>query len=444
MPNSDISPAPSVKSINRQILAIAVPAIIANITTPLLSIVDVTIVGHLGSDAFLAAIAIGGSMFNMLYWLFGFLRMGTSGLTAQAFGAGDRKAQSLTLYRSLAIAFAAGTVMILLQTPIADLTLLFMDADPHTSALARHYFSICVSGAPAALGTFALSGWFLGMQNSRAQMWISLVINVSNIALSLCMVYLLHLGITGVACGTLAAQWTGLGTALVLLRRYGVGRPDWARIPDMQELRRFFAVNSDIFLRTVCLVCVTVWFTRAGARQSTAMLDVNTLLLQLFMLFSYFMDGFAFAGEALCGRYTGAHNNRDLRRCIRALLTWGAALAALFTAMYALAGTDFIRMMSSHTSVTDLSAEYMAWAVVVPIAGFLSFTWDGIMIGTTMTRTMLATMSAATAVYFAIYFVWFPTLGNHALWLAFVSYLLVRGLAQTILWKIISKRHNRS
>lgn len=295
-----------VKSINRQILAIAVPAIIANITTPLLSIVDVTIVGHLGSDAFLAAIAIGGSMFNMLYWLFGFLRMGTSGMTAQAFGANDTKSQSLTLYRAMVVAFAAGIAIIVLHVPIADLTLKFMDADQTTTLLARKYFSICVFGAPAVLGTYSLSGWFLGMQNSRAQMWISLVINLTNIAASLCLVYLLNLDITGVACGTLAAQWIGLATALTLCRRYGIKRPSWAQILKVTELRRFFSVNTDIFLRTLCLVCVTVWFTRAGARQSTAILDVNTLLLQLFMLFSYFMDGFAFAGEALCGRYAGA------------------------------------------------------------------------------------------------------------------------------------------
>ncbi|MDE7443019.1 MAG: MATE family efflux transporter, partial [Muribaculaceae bacterium] len=309
-----------VKHINRQILAIAVPAIIANITTPLLSIVDVTIVGHLGSDAFLAAIAIGGSMFNMLYWLFGFLRMGTSGLTAQAFGANDANAQALTLYRAILMAFAAGLIMILLHAPIADITLSFMDANTTTTQLAREYFSICIYGAPAVLGTYVLSGWFLGMQNSRAQMWISLVINVTNIVASLCLVYLLNLDITGVACGTLTAQWIGLLTALILSRRYSIKRPTLKMILRISELRRFFAVNTDIFLRTLCLVCVTVWFTRAGAQQSTIILDVNTLLLQLFMLFSYFMDGFAFAGEALCGRYAGARHEQGLNRCIKTLL----------------------------------------------------------------------------------------------------------------------------
>lgn len=429
------------KSINRQILAIAIPAIIANITTPLLSIVDVAIVGHLGSDAFLAAIAIGGSMFNMLYWMFGFLRMGTSGLTAQAYGADDRTAQSLTLYRSLVVASAAGLAIIALHTPIANVILRFMDAGAETSQLARNYFSICVFGAPAVLATYALSGWFLGMQNSRAQMWISLVINMTNIAASLTLVYALHLDIKGVACGTLIAQWTGLASALMLLKRYGIRKPAWSHILNMAELRRFFAVNTDIFLRTLCLICVTVWFTRSGARQSTAILDINTLLLQLFMLFSYFMDGFAFAGEALCGRYTGASHSDGLHHCIRALLRWGGTLALMFTAIYAVAGEEFIRLMSAHESVTALASDYMAWAVVVPMAGFLSFTWDGIMIGTTMTRCMLAAMAVATAVYFTVYHIWHVSLGNHALWLAFVCYLFTRGAVQTVMWKMLSKKH---
>ena len=305
----------------------------ANITTPLLGMVDVAVTGHLGKAAYLAAIAVGGSMFNMLYWLFGFLRMGSSGMPAQAYGADDRRATDLILYRALLVAFIAGAIIIALQTPISGIVLRFMDPDPDTLGFATRYFEICVWGAPAVLGTYALGGWFLGMQNSRAQMWMSIVINLANIAVSLTLVYGFRLTIEGVATGTMTAQWLGLVTGLLICRRYRPTGRSWSEIADMRQLQRFFAVNTDIFLRTVCLVAVTVWFTRAGAQQGTVMLAVNALLMQLFMLFSFFMDGFAFAGEALCGRDVGRHDIGGLRRSIKALFSWGAGLALLFTAI---------------------------------------------------------------------------------------------------------------
>lgn len=309
--------------VNRNILQLAVPSIVTNITTPLLALMDVTIAGHMGAPVYIAAIAVGGSMFNMLYWLFGFLRMGSSGMTAQAYGADDSAATATILRQALLVAIIAGLAMIALRTPICDMIIRFMDTDDTTSALASEYFHILIWGAPPYLATFALSGWFLGMQNSKVTMWTSILINVTNIVASLSLVYIFHLGIAGIATGTLIAQWTGFSVLLLLaLRRCSDARAPLRDIFDMPRLKRFFRVNTDIFLRTVCLVSVTMWFTRMGAIQGERMLAVNALLMQFFTLFSYFMDGFAFAGEALTGRYKGAADHMMMRRAIRALLRW--------------------------------------------------------------------------------------------------------------------------
>lgn len=416
------------KSLNNTILALALPAIVANITTPLLSLVDLAIVGRLGSAAFVAAIAVGGTVCNMLYWLFGFLRTGTSGLTAQAYGMEGRRpaspsATTLIGLRSLLIALALGLLIVILKAPLIHLSLRILD--PESSELATAYLRIVLWGAPAVLMQFSLTGWFIGRQNTRTPMIISLVINVTNIAASLLLVYVFHLGIKGVAIGTLSAQWIGAILALILALRTHRGA---SAVFDLAKLRRFFSINLDIFLRTLCLIAVTVWFTRAGARQGDVMLAVNTLLLQFFTLFSYFMDGFAFAGEALCGKYYGAKDLAALHRCIKALMRWGIALALLATAIYGLGGEAFLHLLTSDVHIVRAAEPYRLWAVAIPLAGFMAFTADGIAIGLTRTRAMLASMAAASAIYFALYFLLTPSLGNHALWLAFLAYLLSRGL----------------
>lgn len=415
--------------VNRNILQLAVPSIVTNITTPLLALMDVTIAGHMGAPVYIAAIAVGGSMFNMLYWLFGFLRMGSSGMTAQAYGADDSAATATILRQALLVAIITGLTMIALRTPICDLIIRFMDTDAATSALATEYFHILIWGAPPYLATFALSGWFLGIQNSKVTMWTSLLINVTNIAASLSLVYIFHLGIAGIATGTLIAQWTGFITLLVLaLRRCADTHAPLRDIFYLPHLQRFFRVNTDIFLRTVCLVAVTMWFTRMGAIQGERMLAVNALLMQFFTLFSYFMDGFAFAGEALTGRYTGASDHVMMRRAIHALLRWGAAVAVIFCALYILAGDMLLHLLSSDAGINSMAHKYLLWIATVPIAGFLAFTWDGIFIGATATRHMLLSMAIATVAFFIAQAISFPRLANHGLWLAFIIYLSVRGL----------------
>lgn len=427
--------------INRLILSLAIPSIVANITTPLLGIVDVAIVGHLGSAFYLAAIALGGTMFNMMYWLFGFLRMGTSGMTAQAFGAADRRSEAHALYRSLVVALSAGVMLIALQEPLGSFVLRFLDSDEVTLPLVRLYFSICVWGAPAVLGGFALGGWLVGMQDSRATMWVSIIVNVCNIAVSLVLVYVFDMGIGGVATGTLVAQWVGFVAGLAMVwRLHRPVWPEWHAIFISGELKRFFSVNTDIFLRTLCLVAVTVWFTKSGARQSAVMLAVNALLMQLFTLFSYFMDGFAFAGEALCGRFTGSGDRQAFRRSVASLMMWGAGVASVFTLLYLAGGERFVGLMSDDSEVVTVAGEYFGWAVAVPLAGFLAFTWDGVFVGVTRTRLMLMSMVCAAAVYFAVYSIFFRALGNHALWLAFILYLAVRGVFQTVAYYVYIRK----
>lgn len=422
-------------SIHREILALSIPAIIANITTPLLSLVDVAIVGNMGSAVYIAAIAIGGTIFNMLYWPFAFLRMGSSGMTAQAYGANDQKQCSLVLYRSLVVATIVGLSIIILQQLIANGAFHFMDITDDTLAYSRLYFNVCIWGAPAMLGSFALSGWLIGMQNSRATMWISIFINLLNISTSLILVYQFKMGIKGVAIGTLASQWGGFILGLIIVKlKYSLTPQSISEILNRKGLKRFFSINIDIFLRTLCLVAVTLWFTRLGAQQSNVILAVNTLLMQLFILFSYFMDGFAYAGEALAGKYVGAKEPQLLKQSINALFKWGIGMAILFTMIYLFGGERFLSLLSTDIDVVKASATYFPWAIAIPLCGFMAFTWDGIFIGATRTRAMLASMFTAMITFFVIIFTLMPHYGNNALWLAFLCYLIIRGVVLNILY----------
>ncbi len=409
----------------------------SNITTPVLSIVDTAIVGHIGAAVYIGAIAIGGSMLNMLYWLMNFLRMGSSGLTAQAFGAGNRNDCYAVLWRGLSVGFVAAFAIWALSAPVCKGMLLFMDADERTSELAARYFYIVIAGAPAVMGNYALSGWFLGMQDSRTPMWMALITNVVNIALSLTLVIGFGMKIEGVAGGTLVAQWVGFIYGLVCAaRHYNLPRPKWPEVLRRTDLRRFFAINTDIFLRTACLVAVTLWFTRSGATQGADILAANAILMQFFLFFSYFMDGFAFAAEALCGKYHGASDRTALHKCIYAIFRWGAAIAIIFAAIYLAGGRTAITLLTDDATVADTASHFIGWAVLMPLAGFAAFVWDGVYTGLTLTRRMMQAMAMAMIIFFAICHLLRPSLGNHGLWTAFLAYLLARGLLQTLFWRL--------
>lgn len=422
--------------INKQILHIAIPSIVSNITVPLLGLVDVTIVGHLGSASYIGAIAVGGMLFSMIYWIFGFLRMGTGGLTAQAYGSHNLKEATRILQRSIAVSMLLALALLILQYPIRVIAFLIIDASPDVRQLAASYFHICIWGAPATLGLYGFTGWFIGMQNSRFPMFIAITQNIVNIAASLFFVFALGMKVEGVALGTLIAQYAGLLMAYLLwLRYYRPLRKHLSRkhIFEREAMVRFFQVNRDIFLRTLCLVAVTVFFTSTGAAYGDVTLAVNTLLMQLFTLFSYILDGFAYAGEALSGKHIGANNRTALRLTVRNLFGWGLALALMFTLLYGIGGKGFLRLLTNDEQVILASATYFYWVLAIPLVGFSAFLLDGICIGATATRLMLRAMIVASAGFFLVYYGFRSSLGNHALWMAFILYLLLRGVVQAIL-----------
>lgn len=404
---------------------------------PLLGLVDTAIVGHMGVARYIGAIAVGSMLFNVTYWLFTFLRMGTGGLTAQAFGRGDITEAAITGIRALIISTLIGAGIILLQVPLFTFALWIISPDESIIDLVWTYCRICVWGAPASLALFAMNGWFIGMQNTRIPMFISIIQNLVNILASLIFVYALQMKIEGVAMGTLIAQWTGAAGGLIMFCRLCPSLPDISEFSQRLKdgLGKFFTVNRDIFLRTLFLVAVNLYFVAAGAKGGVITLAVNTLLMQLFTLYSYIMDGFAYAAEALCGRYYGARDGASLHKAISGVFGWSIALTSLFSVVYITLGSNILSILTNQPEVLNASAEYLPWAWLIPFSGLLAFVWDGVFIGMTMTRGMLLGTSVAAIVFFTTIFSLYPTLANHALWLAFILYLLTRGIVQTIVWK---------
>lgn len=422
-------------SIDRQILRIALPSVVSNITVPLLALADTAIAGHMGRVEYIGAVALGGTAFSMVYWLFGFLRMGTGGLTAQVHGAGDGAECLRVLLRSLSLAALVAFALVALRRPIGDIVFTLLNAGGETAPLARRYYDILVWGAPAVLAMYSLTGWFVGMQNARFPMYVAVAQNVVNIAVSLALVLGFGLRIGGVAAGTLVAQYAGLALAAALwVSRY---RTLWTAAGRRGLLRRgavarFFSVNRDIFLRTLCLIAVSSCFTAAGAARGSLTLAANSLLMQFFLLFSYVADGLAYAGESLGGHCCGAGDRARLSRLTRRLFLYGGAAAALFSLVYALWGGGLLSLLTDERRVVAEAAVYLPYAAAVPVAGVAAFLFDGLFIGATRTGFMLLSMAVSTAVFFALCAALPPT--NHSLWLAYLAYLATRGAVQGVLF----------
>lgn len=427
---------------DKQILHIALPSIVSNITVPLLGLVDVAITGHLGSAAYIGAIAVGGMLFNIIYWMFAFLRMGTSGMTAQALGARNLTEVAAVMQRALSVAIVISMVMLCLQVPIREGALLIIRPSSEVVAFTCIYFNICIWGAPAALMLFVLTGWFVGMQNSKAPMLVAMIQNVANIVLSFTFVYGFDMKIEGVAWGTVLAQYIGLISALVFfvpyylrIKKYYQKKTAFAS----SALIKFFSLNKDIFLRTCCLILVHFFFIAAGAKQGDMELAVNTMLMQLFTLYSYIMDGFAFAGEAMVGKAIGGKMKVIYDDTVRCLFRWGWGVAALFTLAYFLFGKAFLSLLTDQETVLETAQVYQPWTLLFPLCGIAAFIWDGVYIGATATKGMLISMASGMVVFFLLYFLLVPWLGNHGLWIAFVTYLATRGISQTFMRKRIWK-----
>lgn len=433
---------------NREILRLAIPSIISNVTVPLLGLVDLSIVGHIGNEDYISAIAVGSMIFNVMYWLLGFLRMGTSGMTSQAFGREDTMECIRILVRSLTIGLAFGLLFILTQSGLEWGLLRLMNTPEASWEYVTTYFQIVIWGAPAMLGLYSLTGWFIGMQDTRTPMVVAILQNLVNILASLSLVFVLGWGIAGVAAGTLLAQWIGFLVALLgawkrlhkvncLRIGQGLGTDSWSRLVRVLSVKaawiNFFLVNKDIFLRTLCLIVVNFYFTSAGGKQGAMMLAVNTLLMTLFTIFSYVMDGFAYAGEALSGKYYGAGDKQGLHVTVRNLFQFGFLMAVVFTGLYMIGGTGFLHLLTDDDAVVEAARPYLPWACFIPVVGVTAFILDGVFIGLTDTRGMLFSTVMAMVLFFIVYFVFRDWLANYALWLAFLSFLLMRGAA-SMLW----------
>ncbi len=438
--------------ISRSILHIALPAIASNVTVPLLGMVDTAIVGHIGQPSYIGAISVGALTFSIVYWLFGFLRASTSGLTAQAYGARNLTAVRQHLRQSILCALVISSVLLTLQQVIFRSAIWIIHPSDEVAHWSEVYYNIAIWGAPAVLLLTTLNGWMIGLQDTRKTMFVAILQNLCNIPLSLYFVFGLKLGVAGVALGTICSQYLGLATALYLQRQLMrkissqlMETPDTSPFSishKLPSLRQFIAINRDIFLRTVCIVTVTVCFTSVGARQGDTTLAANTILLHLFYLFSYVMDGFANAGETLSGHHYGARDSKLLHATVRKIFGWGIILSLLFFFLYLLAGRKILSLFSNDPLIIQLAGHYIGWSICIPLISMAAFIWDGILIGLTQTRAMLLTLIIATGIYFALlhFAGQFCSDTNQSLWLAFTTYLFTRSFIQTIIWPKVCRQ----
>ncbi|MDE5645111.1 MAG: MATE family efflux transporter [Muribaculaceae bacterium] len=433
--------------VGRRIIRIALPAIINNITVPLLGLCDTAVAGHLGNAVFLGAMSVGAMMLNVIFWLCGFLRMGTSGLTAQAFGAGDAPLGRDILRKSLMIAALISAAAIICRMPLLALLMRVVGADPGVSELAARYFMICIWGAPAQLGMMAVSGWFIGRQNTVVPMTVAIGVNVVNIALSLLLVFGMGFGFTGIAAGTLCAGWTGLAAALLFMRRElraeRQSRQAHRGQPQKARWSRFFSLNADLFFRSACIMGVSLAMTSVGARLGETALAANAVIMQFFLFFSYFMDGFAFAAEALVGKAAGAGDMAALRSSVGALLRTGAVMALIFLIIYFGGAGTITALLTDAAEVRDTVGSLNFWVTALPVVSVAAFIFDGIFIGLASTRPLLVTTVVAAAIFFMITFM-LPFPGElpeeGMLWCAFESYLLARGILLACVYVKIQRK----
>ncbi len=425
--------------VNREILKLAIPNIISNITVPLLGLVDMMLMGHLSSPAYIGAIALGGTIFSVLYSFFSFLRAGTTGFTAQSYGANDTTEISYSLYRSITIAVLASILIIGIQKPIARVSLVLLEGSNEVESLAITYFFVRIWAAPANMLLYCFNGWFIGMQNTRIPMAIAIIINVLNIILSIIFVVVMKQDVVGVALGTVIAQYCGLITALVFLftkyKNYLI-KINAHILLDINKLKRFFKVNTDLMIRSILLVLTIAFFTNQSAKLGDNILSVNMILLQSFYIFSYFTDGFAYAGEALVGKYIGANDSDSLHSVVRLLFKWGMYISVPFAILYALFPTAFVKIISDNAEIISEIRPYYIYMALIPIITFAAFLWDGIYIGATASKAIRNTMIiSAILVFLPMWYFLMPLYGNHGLWIAFLGFMVARGVSMTFFAK---------
>jgi len=417
---------------HRKVWMLAGPIILSNISVPLVGAVDTAVVGHLPGPESIGAVALGALIFSFLYWGFGFLRMGTTGFVAQAYGAGDWNTLADVMMRVLLLALAFGLLAILVAAPLIDLALYLIESSAEVENLARVYAEIRIFSAPAVLGVYAFTGIFIGMHNTRAAFVLQLVLNISNVLLDLLFVLALGWGVEGVALASVIAEYLALLAGLYLLRRPlkdALARYDRARLLQRGELIRLFTANSNIFLRTLCLLLGFSYFTAKSAEQGEVILAANAILMHMHSFMAYGLDGFAHAVEALAGSAYGAARLRAFRRSVVLTTAWAAVTAALVTLLYWIFGESIIRMFTSIDEVVDSALQYLPWIVIAPLLSVWSFQLDGIFIGSGHTREMRNAMFVSLLLYLGLLQLTIPLLDNHGLFLGLSVFMLIRGLS---------------
>lgn len=431
---------------NRRVLKLAVPNILSNLSIPLLSTVDLALMGHLRDYVFLDAVALGGLIFNFLYWGLGFLRMGTTGLTARAFGQKNPEAVKIVLVRSTMLACFLGLALVVIKQPVEAVGFWLLQGSAGVEDQARIYFSIRIWAAPAALTLYAITGWFLGMQNAVYAMVVMVCLNCLNILFNCVFVFGFGMSSDGVALGTVFAQYAGLLLACgLLLRKYPefLKKIPWKAVKDWHPLLSYLVVHREIFIRTFCLMVVFAYFLNWSAAEGDIVLAVNSILKQYYVWLAYAIDGFAYAAESLIGRYSGAKDSLNLRRALNRIFAWGLGMAALYSCVYGFLGENMLGIFTAQSGLLSAAEPYVIWMVVFPLISAPAFLWDGVFIGMAAVKAMRQTMLASMLVFFLAHGI-FQKLGwgNHGLWLAFALFNGSRGLFQWVWFRSRSRFAN--
>ncbi len=449
------------KSVNREILRLAIPSILANITIPLVGIVDTAIVGHLSDAAAIGGIAIGTMLFDLLYWNFGFLRVGTSGLTAQAYGRsplqlpheGGEKGMKVPdecrkiLMQSLSVACLAALAIWAIQWFFVTAVLAVVPCSAEVADVARRYFFIRIWAAPFTLMLMAFKGWFIGMQDTRSPMAVDIWVNVVNMAASYILAFYTSQGILGVAWGTVIAQMSGFLLAeAIMIVRYPDARvyqtlEEWRAIMRWPELRRMMKLNGNLFIRSLCFMVVYVGFSMLASRYGDVELAVSSILMKLFMFFSFFVDGFAYAGEALVGKALGevqgdkVQSTKGISIIVKTLFNWSIGVGVLFTLIYAVAGDESIAVMTNDVPVLEAAQKYMGWLIAMPIVSAIAFMWDGVYVGATAGKPIRNAMIWAAVGFVVAYVMTYRFVGAQALYIAYFAHLIARVVYLTVKWR---------
>lgn len=422
---------------NKEILRLAIPNILTNLSVPLVGLVDLALMGRMPSADYILAIGFGTVIFNLLYWAFGFLRMGTTGMVSQAFGKDDHSTSQQLLVKGFTVAMASGIMLILFQPFIKNLALYLIHPDAEVIQPLITYFDIRIWAAPATISIYVISGWLLGVQDAKNAMILAVCVNVFNTVLSYYLVSQLQLSIKGVAIGTLLAQYAGLFIGLfILIRKYGVLKSKWlgTKKEDNSEWKEFITVNAHIFVRTLCLIFVMSFFKTKAGNIDPVVGAANILLIEFITISAYGIDGFAFASESMCGKYFGMNKKVLFTTSVNTSFYWGIGIAIGFALLFWLFGESILQLLTDKEEIVSAALPYLPWLIIAPIINSIAFIWDGIYIGTTAVKAMRDTLLLSTGLIFMpSYFIFSEFLGNHGIWLSITLFMIARGIIQTYL-----------